>query len=57
MIVSVLVEPRIPHEVKSIRFANVKKKPLIEINSDGCVPAIEDPNINLTLCQSDAIIA
>ncbi|KAK7966228.1 uncharacterized protein PG986_000505 [Apiospora aurea] len=34
----------ITYEVTSIKFDDVKKKPLIDINPNGRVPAIEDPN-------------
>ncbi|KAK8035709.1 hypothetical protein PG991_001782 [Apiospora marii] len=46
----------IPYEVKSIKFDDVKKKPLIDVNPNGRVPAIEDPNTGLTLWESGAIL-
>lgn len=49
-------ELQIPYEVKSIKFDDVKKKPLIDVNPNGRVPAIEDPNTGLTLWESGAII-
>ena len=45
-----------PYEVKSIKFDDVKKKPLIDVNPNGRVPVIEDPNTDLTLWESGAII-
>ncbi|KAI0903460.1 glutathione S-transferase [Ustulina deusta] len=43
------------YEIKSFRFDDVKKKPFIDINPNGRVPAIEDPNTGLTLWESGAI--
>ncbi|KAK7755161.1 Transcriptional regulator ure2 [Diatrype stigma] len=55
-VIFILEELSLPYEVKSIRFDDVKKKPLIDVNPNGRVPAIEDPNTNLTLWESGAII-
>ncbi|KAI1209077.1 glutathione S-transferase [Annulohypoxylon truncatum] len=52
----VLEHLQVPYEVKSIRFDDVKKKPLTDINPNGRVPVIEDPNTGLTLWESGAII-
>ncbi|KAK8140067.1 hypothetical protein PG984_000133 [Apiospora sp. TS-2023a] len=54
----VLEELGIPYEVKSIKFDDVKKKPLTDVNPNGRVPAIEDPNHagGLTLWESGAIL-
>ncbi|KAI1653372.1 glutathione S-transferase [Daldinia decipiens] len=43
------------YEIKSIRFDDVKKKPFIDVNPNGRVPAIEDPNTGLILWESGAI--
>lgn len=43
------------YEIKSFRFDDVKKRPFIDINPNGRVPAIEDPNTDLTLWESGAI--
>ncbi|KAL2020339.1 hypothetical protein VTK56DRAFT_8567 [Thermocarpiscus australiensis] len=43
------------YEIKSFRFDDVKKKPFTDINPNGRVPAIEDPNTGLTLWESGAI--
>ncbi|KAI3324126.1 glutathione S-transferase [Xylariaceae sp. AK1471] len=43
------------YEIKSFRFDDVKKKPFININPNGRVPAIEDPNTDITLWESGAI--
>jgi len=55
-VVFVLEELNIPYEIKSFAFAEVKKKPFTDINPNGRVPAIEDPNTDLTLWESGAII-
>jgi glutathione S-transferase len=55
-VIFVLEELKIPYEINSIRFDDVKKRPLIDVNPNGRVPAIEDPNTNLTLWESGAII-
>ncbi|KAL2844432.1 hypothetical protein BJX68DRAFT_269663 [Aspergillus pseudodeflectus] len=39
-----------------VDFDDVKKKPFIDINPNGRVPAIVDPNTDLTLWESGAII-
>jgi len=43
------------YEIKSFSFEQVKKKPFTDINPNGRVPAIEDPNTDLTLWESGAI--
>ncbi|KAG8157535.1 hypothetical protein KVR01_012577 [Diaporthe batatas] len=43
------------YEIKSFRFDDVKKEPFISVNPNGRVPAIEDPNLDLTLWESGAI--
>ncbi|KAK9412990.1 putative Glutathione S-transferase [Seiridium unicorne] len=43
------------YEIKSFSFAQVKEKPFTDINPNGRVPAIEDPNTDLTLWESGAI--
>ncbi|KAI1126953.1 thioredoxin-like protein [Nemania abortiva] len=55
-VVVVLEELGIPYEVESIKFENVKDEPFIDVNPNGRVPAIEDPNTDTTLWESGAII-
>ncbi|KAH6655959.1 glutathione S-transferase [Truncatella angustata] len=43
------------YEIESFSWAQVKKKPFIDFNPNGRVPAIEDPNTDLTLWESGAI--
>lgn len=53
--VFILEELGINYEFKSFRFDDVKKKPFIDVNPNGRVPAIEDPNTGITLWESGAI--
>lgn len=46
----------IPYELKAINFADVKKPEFTAVNPNGRMPAIHDPNTNLTLWESGAII-
>ncbi|KAF2497520.1 glutathione S-transferase [Lophium mytilinum] len=55
-VIIVLEELRVPYETKSFTYPEVKKKPFTDINPNGRVPAIEDPNTNLTLWESGAIV-
>lgn len=50
-----LEELGLNYEIKSFRFDDVKKPPFIDINPNGGVPAIEDPNTDLVLWESGAI--
>ncbi|KAI1501405.1 glutathione S-transferase [Biscogniauxia marginata] len=54
-VIFIFEELGLNYEIKSIRFDDVKKKPFIDINPNGRVPAIEDPNTDLTLWESGAI--
>ncbi|KAL1863008.1 hypothetical protein Daus18300_008164 [Diaporthe australafricana] len=55
-VVLVLEELQVPYEIKSFKFEEIKKKPFIDINPNGRVPAIEDPNTGFALWESGAII-
>ena len=54
-VVFLLEELELNYEIKSFRFDDVKKKPFTDVNPNGRVPAIEDPNTGLTLWESGAI--
>ncbi|KAL2125845.1 hypothetical protein VTI74DRAFT_2519 [Chaetomium olivicolor] len=54
-VVFLLEELGLNYEIKSFRFDDVKKKPFTDINPNGRVPAIEDPNTGVTLWESGAI--
>ncbi|KAI4596313.1 glutathione S- transferase, nitrogen catabolite repression regulator [Pestalotiopsis sp. 9143b] len=55
-VVIVLEELQVPYEIVSFEFEKIKKKPFIDLNPNGRVPAIEDPNTDLVLWESGAII-
>jgi len=46
----------VPYEIESIRHDDVKRKRYLAVNPNGRVPAMEDPNTDLTLWESGAII-
>ncbi|KAI0135846.1 thioredoxin-like protein [Daldinia grandis] len=52
----ILKELNIPFKHNIIEWDNMKKEPFININPNGRVPAIEDPNTGVTLWESGAII-
>ncbi|KAH8692497.1 glutathione S-transferase II [Phaeosphaeriaceae sp. PMI808] len=47
---------QVPYEITSIKFQDIKVKPFIDLNPNGRVPAIEDPNTGLILWETGAII-
>ncbi|CAI6087678.1 unnamed protein product [Clonostachys chloroleuca] len=55
-VITILEELSIPYEIESIRFENIKTPPFTDINPNGRVPAIEDPNTDVTIWESGAII-
>ncbi|KAK8059816.1 hypothetical protein PG996_009746 [Apiospora saccharicola] len=55
-VIFLLEELGLNYEIKSFSFEVVKKKPFTDVNPNGRVPAIEDPNTDLTLWESGAII-
>ncbi|KAI1303830.1 glutathione S-transferase [Xylaria venustula] len=54
-VIFLMEELGLNYEIKSFSFADVKKRPFIDINPNGRVPAIEDPNTDITLWESGAI--
>ncbi|KAJ5722683.1 hypothetical protein N7488_000718 [Penicillium malachiteum] len=52
----VFKELGIPYVTEIVEFANMKKEPYESINPNGRVPAIEDPNTEITLWESGAIL-
>jgi glutathione S-transferase len=46
----------LPYELDDVQFADLKKPEFLKINPNGRMPAIHDPNTNLTLWESGAII-
>ncbi|AEO64707.1 uncharacterized protein THITE_2142541 [Thermothielavioides terrestris NRRL 8126] len=55
-VIVVLEELSLNYRIHSFRFDDVKKPPFIDINPNGRVPAIEDPNTGITLWESGAIL-
>ncbi|KAI8631707.1 glutathione S-transferase [Xylariaceae sp. FL1651] len=52
----ILEELGLNYEIKCFAFEGVKRKPFIDVNPNGRVPAIQDPNTDLTLWESGAIL-
>ncbi|KAH6968159.1 glutathione S-transferase [Fusarium avenaceum] len=56
-VVFVLEELGLPYELKVINTANIKSPPLTDLNPNGRVPVIEDPNRdNFILWESGAVL-
>lgn len=56
-IAMILEELSLPYEVIPIAFSDVKSQPYIDVNPNGRLPSIIDPNANdLTIWESGAII-
>jgi glutathione S-transferase len=51
-----LEEMRLPYSIIEIPYAEIKKPDYIDINPNGRLPAIHDPNTDLTLWESGAIL-
>ncbi|KAI0023459.1 glutathione S-transferase [Xylariomycetidae sp. FL0641] len=51
-----LEELGLNYEIEAFSFENVKKKPFIDVNPNGRTPAIQDPNTDLTLWETGAIM-
>ena len=52
----VLAELGIPHNIIPIPLSDVKNPDYVAINPNGRIPAIHDPNTNITLWESGAIV-
>ncbi|PWY89825.1 glutathione transferase [Aspergillus heteromorphus CBS 117.55] len=55
-VITILEELTVPYKIKPLSLNEVKQAPFTIINPTGSVPAIHDPNTNLTLWQSNSII-
>jgi glutathione S-transferase len=55
-VVIILKELDLPYETEFVDFAVIKQKPYTDINPNGRVPSITDPNTGITLWESAAII-
>jgi glutathione S-transferase len=52
----ILEELNVRYEVKPIDFAALKQKPYTDLNPNGRMPTIEDPNTGLVLWETGAIL-
>lgn len=52
----ILNELGVPHEIDPYPISDVKKPEYVAINPNGRLPTIEDPNLDLTLWESGAIV-
>ncbi|KAK3310479.1 glutathione S-transferase [Chaetomium strumarium] len=52
----ILQELDLPHEIIDIQFSELKKPDYLAVNPNGRIPAIYDPNTDLTLWESGAIL-
>ncbi|KAJ5164836.1 uncharacterized protein N7500_006666 [Penicillium coprophilum] len=55
-VIMVLEELKVPYTHKIIPFPDMKKEAYESINPNGRVPAIQDPNTDITLWESGAIM-
>ncbi|KAI0389795.1 glutathione S-transferase [Xylariaceae sp. FL0594] len=55
-VVVVMQELGIEYEIKLVKHDHLKQKPFTDINPNGRVPAIEDPNTDMILWESGACI-
>ncbi|KAL8731122.1 MAG: hypothetical protein Q9181_004421 [Wetmoreana brouardii] len=55
-VANVLEELGLSYETTPVLFADIKKPEYLVINPNGRLPAIHDPNTNITLWESGAII-
>jgi glutathione S-transferase len=52
----VLEELKVPYTQNILDYTKLKKAPYVNVNPNGRVPAIEDPNTGITLWESGAIL-
>lgn len=52
----ILEELNLPYESSWVELEGLKQKPYTDVNPNGRVPAIVDPNHNTTLWESGAIV-
>ncbi|KAF1356169.1 glutathione transferase 2 [Delphinella strobiligena] len=55
-VVMILEELGLPYENIPVPYSIIKKPEYLKINPNGCIPSIYDPNTDLTLWESGAII-
>jgi glutathione S-transferase len=52
----ILEELNLPYETSWVELEGLKQQPYTDVNPNGRVPAIEDPNHGITLWESGAIV-
>lgn len=55
-VIMILEELGLPYEINAVPFSEVKGAAYLAVNPNGRLPAIHDPNRDLTLWESGAII-
>ncbi|TDZ65159.1 Glutathione S-transferase-like protein gedE [Colletotrichum trifolii] len=55
-VVMILEELELPFDTVNIEMSKVKEEPYISVNPNGRLPALRDPNTDITLWESGAII-
>jgi glutathione S-transferase len=50
-VVIILEELGVPYEIQNVAISELKTEPYININPNGKVPAITDPNTDITLWE------
>jgi glutathione S-transferase len=55
-VIMVLEELQLPYHAEATQFTDLKKPEFLAINPNGRMPAIHDPNTDITLWESGAII-
>ncbi|KAK7752234.1 Transcriptional regulator ure2 [Diatrype stigma] len=52
-----MAQLKVPYKIVSIKFEDLKSEPFVSLNPNGRAPAIKDPNTDLVLWESGAIIS
>lgn len=52
----VLEELELPYAIRWISYKDIKAEPYLSLNPNGRLPAMVDPNTNVTLFESGAIV-
>lgn len=55
-VIMILEQLGLPYEVEAVAISDVKKPDYLAVNPNGRLPAIYDPNTDLTLWESGAIV-
>lgn len=55
-VVLMLEELQLPYKTEFVDFSEVKKEPYVNINPNGRLPAMQDPNTGIQIWESGAIV-